>query len=242
MPALTRREGGTGLKHGQRVVLCAVAPEGWALQIEQVDVELKGQPLAAKKPLNASCRLPTSTLARRPGGVWRVPGRRPVLVSMLLNGGCGYENGTGLLAFFWRSSIGFDRVLGLLDEVTRLDASDTYPPYNIEKTGGDAYRITLAVAGFTPDELSITSEADLLTVSGKKAHSQDRQYLHQGIAARAFERQFTLADYVKVLGAKLEQGLLTIDLVREVPEVMKPRRIEIANSGKARAIENKRAA
>lgn len=143
---------------------------------------------------------------------------------------------------FWRSSIGFDRVLGLLDEVTRRDASDTYPPYNIEKTGEDAYRITLAVAGFTPDELSITSEADLLTVSGKKAESQDRQYLHQGIATRGFERQFRLADYVKVSGAKLEQGLLVINLVREVPEAMKPRRIEIANSNKAQAIENKRAA
>ena len=146
------------------------------------------------------------------------------------------------LSPFWRSSIGFDRLLGLLDEVTRLDASDTYPPYNIEKTGEDAYRITLAVAGFTPDELSITAEADLLTVSGKKADSQGRQYLHHGIAARAFERRFTLADYVKVVGAKLEQGLLVIDLVREVPEAMKPRRIEIANGNKAQAIENKRAA
>jgi molecular chaperone IbpA len=142
----------------------------------------------------------------------------------------------------WRSSIGFDRMLGLLDEVTRAETAENYPPYDIEKTGEDAYRISLAVAGFSPDELSITQEGNLLMVSGKKADSPERQYLHHGIATRAFERQFTLADFVKVTDAQLEQGLLTIGLIREVPEAMKPRRVAIANSNRPQAIESKQAA
>ncbi|HLI13504.1 MAG TPA: Hsp20 family protein [Alphaproteobacteria bacterium] len=141
-----------------------------------------------------------------------------------------------------RSSIGFDRMLDLLDEVTRAEAADNYPPYNIEKAGEDAYRITLAVAGFTPEELSITTQLNLLVVAGRKSDSEEHAYLHRGIAARIFERQFTLADYVKVVGAKLEQGLLMIDLVREVPEAMKPRRIAIASSSEPQTLEGRQAA
>src|SRR6185312_15763875 len=128
-----------------------------------------------------------------------------------------------------RFGIGFDRMADLLEGVTQTDMTETYPPYDIEKTGENAYRISLAVAGFRPDELTITTEPNLLLVSGKKADSEGKQYLHQGIAERSFERQFTLADYVKVAGASLDQGMLTIDLVHQVPEEMKPRRITIAN-------------
>ena len=142
----------------------------------------------------------------------------------------------------WRSSIGFDRMFDLLDEVARFEPADKYPPYNIEKTGEDAYRITLAVAGFTPDELTITAHPNLLVVTGRKADGPTGQYLYQGIAARAFERQFTLADHVEVAGASRKQGLLMIDLVREVPEAMKPRRILIAGGSEPKAIESSQAA
>jgi molecular chaperone IbpA len=142
----------------------------------------------------------------------------------------------------WRSSIGFDRMLDLLDEVTRVEPADNYPPYDIEKTGDNAYRLTLAVAGFAPTELTVTAQPNLLVVSGNKAGAEDRQLLHRGIATRAFERQFRLADFVKVVGARLEQGLLMIELAREVPEAMKPRRIAIANGNEPQAIEHQQAA
>lgn len=141
-----------------------------------------------------------------------------------------------------RIGIGFDRIFDLLDEVARDQAGDSYPPYDIEKTGENAYRITLAVAGFAPEELAITSHPNSLVIVGKKSGSPEGQYLHQGIGARKFERQFTLADYVKVTGAALEQGLLTIDLVHQVPEAMRPKRIEIVAGNKPRAIEGKQAA
>jgi molecular chaperone IbpA len=129
---------------------------------------------------------------------------------------------------FTRSSIGFDRLFELLEGASRGDLGDTtYPPYNIEKLSEDVYRITMAVAGFDRDELQIVSHQNTLTVSGRKKPEENRQYLHRGLAARAFQRQFNLADFVKVAGAGLENGLLTIDLVREVPEAMKPRHIEI---------------
>jgi molecular chaperone IbpA len=128
-----------------------------------------------------------------------------------------------------RATIGFDRLFDMLDSAMQFEQADSYPPYNIEKTGEDAYRITLAVAGFTPDELSITSEPNQLIVAGKKAQAGNGAYLYQGIADRPFQRQFSLADYVKVVGANLTNGILAIDLVREVPEAMKPRRIEIVN-------------
>ncbi len=142
----------------------------------------------------------------------------------------------------WRSSVGFDRMLDLLDEAIRLEPAGNYPPYNIEKTGEDRYRITLAVAGFAPEELTVTAQPNLLVIAGKKGESRDGQLLYQGIAGRAFQRQFNLADDVKVTGANLENGLLTVNLVREVPEAMKPRRIEIANGHQPQAIESKAAA
>lgn len=142
----------------------------------------------------------------------------------------------------WRTSIGFDRMLDLLEEVANFEPADHFPPYDIEKTGEDAYRITLAVAGFSPDELTITAQSNMLVVAGKKAAAQDGEFLYRGIASRAFERQFRLADFVKVAGARLENGLLTVDLVREVPEAMKPRRIAIASGARANAVTSQKAA
>jgi molecular chaperone IbpA len=137
-----------------------------------------------------------------------------------------------------RSLIGFDR---MFEDALRLSADDNYPPYNIEKTGEDAYRVTLAVAGFTPDELTITWQPNSLLVAGKKAEQNDAEYLHRGIAGRSFQRELSLADYVKVSGTSLENGMLCIDLVREVPEALKPRRIEIANNNQPQQIEGKAA-
>jgi molecular chaperone IbpA len=129
---------------------------------------------------------------------------------------------------FARSSIGFDRFFELLDATGRLGEPDSgYPPYNIEKLGEDAYRITMAVAGFDRDELQVVARQNTLTIAGRKKNEENRQYLHRGLATRAFERQFNLADYVRVSGANLENGLLSVDLVREVPDEVKPRRIEI---------------
>ena len=139
----------------------------------------------------------------------------------------------------YRSTVGFDRLATMLDSVLSHDVSaPTYPPYNIEKTGEDAYRITLAVAGFAEDELSIEARDGVLTVAGKKAQTdeQGRTWLHRGIAERAFERRFQLADHVRPTGATVENGLLHVELVREVPEALKPRRIEIA-SARPKALE-----
>ncbi|WP_119458713.1 Hsp20 family protein [Rhodospirillaceae bacterium SYSU D60014] len=144
----------------------------------------------------------------------------------------------------YRSAIGFDRMMDLVQSTLQSEPSDNYPPYNIEKTGEDAYRITLAVAGFGLNELTLTQQQNTLLVGGQKASENGAEYLHQGIAARAFERRFSLADFVKVTGAQLENGLLSIDLVREVPEEMKPRRIAIGTGGtggKPKAIEQKAA-
>jgi len=128
----------------------------------------------------------------------------------------------------FRSTIGFDRLTRLVDAATRVDnAALAYPPYNIEKTGEDAYRLTMAVAGFSPDELDITVQENLLLVTGKAKKDEESRYLHRGIARRAFERRFSLADHIKVVGASLANGMLHVDLVREVPEVVKPRKIEI---------------
>ena len=138
----------------------------------------------------------------------------------------------------YRSTVGFDRLANLLEQVTSADvAQNAYPPYNIEKTGENAYRITLAVAGFSDDELSIEGKEGQLVVTGRKAETEDKAtVLHRGIATRAFERRFQLADHVRAVEAVTENGLLHIDLVREVPEALKPRKIEIAR-GKA-AIES----
>lgn len=131
------------------------------------------------------------------------------------------------LSPLYRTAIGFDRLAGMLENANRLESAG-YPPYNIEVTGEDEYQITMAVAGFTDDELSIESKQNELTVSGEKAGSEDdRQFLHRGIATRSFERKFQLADHVFVKGARLEHGLLHIELYRELPEALKPRSISI---------------
>lgn len=140
----------------------------------------------------------------------------------------------------YRATVGFDQIADLMDRVLTNDVSrDSYPPYNIEKTNEDAWRISIAVAGFTEDELSVELRDKALFVSAKKAAEDERTYLHRGIATRAFERRFHLADHVRVSGATHENGMLHIDLIREVPEALKPRRIRIAgkNDVEAKAIE-----
>ena len=132
----------------------------------------------------------------------------------------------------YRASIGFDRIADLMDRALSSDiATPTYPPYNIEKTGENAYRISIAVAGFSPDDLTVEMKEGAVIVSGRKAaEDEGRTYLHRGIATRAFERRFALADHVRVNGASHTDGMLHIDLVREVPEALKPRKIEIARN------------
>ena len=127
-----------------------------------------------------------------------------------------------------RSTVGFDRLFDLLENQGRGSGGDNYPPFNIERRGDDSFRITLALAGFRPDDLEITAQQNLLVIQGKKRdEATSGEVLHLGIANRAFERRFELADYVRVDNAELADGLLVIDLVREIPEAMKPRRIEI---------------
>ena len=143
---------------------------------------------------------------------------------------------------FYRSAIGFDRLFNMLDQATGFDNESTYPPYNIERTGENAYRITLAVAGFTSEELKLEVKEQTLTVSGEKAaETSEKTYLHRGIAARAFERRYQLADHVDVTGANFENGLLHIDLVRNVPESKKPRSIAIGTGDSAKQLEAKAA-
>lgn len=127
-----------------------------------------------------------------------------------------------------RSTVGFDRLFDFLENA-RAEQADNYPPYDIEKVSDDRYRITLAVAGFKPGDIDITARQNLLVISGRKAENRnkDGNYVHMGIATRAFERRFELADFVRADGADLQDGLLTIDLVREIPDAMKPRKIEI---------------
>ncbi len=143
----------------------------------------------------------------------------------------------------WRSTIGFDHLADLVDSTLRQTNEDNYPPYNIERSGEDNYRITLAVAGFGAGDIAVTAEQNALTIEGKKPDKAAGEFLYQGIAARPFRRMFNLADYVQVKQASFQDGLLIIDLVREVPEAMKPRRIQIAGGGPASAqIEQKQAA
>ena len=130
----------------------------------------------------------------------------------------------------WRSTIGFDRIFDLLDETQRT-VEDHYPPYNIERLGEDHYQISLALAGFTPDEVSVMAEQNVLTVEGRKSDEQKCDYLYRGISAKGFKRQFNLADYVQVKTAAFDNGLLRIELVRELPEAVKPRRIPIGGVG-----------
>ena len=136
------------------------------------------------------------------------------------------------LSPLYRSFIGFDHLASLMDAAARTDKQPSFPPYNIEALDKDKYRITMAVAGFSEDELSLQSENNTLVVSGTKAgkeQNDERKFIHQGIAERNFERKFQLGDHVKVLGADLANGLLSIDLEREIPEALKPRKIEIGS-------------
>jgi molecular chaperone IbpA len=135
----------------------------------------------------------------------------------------------------YRASVGFDQIADMMDRVLTSDVSvPSYPPYNIEKTADDAYRISLAVAGFAADDLAIEVKENALIVTAKKTPAKDEKtFLHRGIATRSFERKFQLADHVKVTGASHENGMLHIELVREVPEALKPRRIEIARGAPA---------
>jgi len=136
------------------------------------------------------------------------------------------------LSPLYRATVGFDQLAEMMDRVLEKDVSrETYPPYNIEKTGDDAWRITVAVAGFTDAELGVEVKENALVIAASKAAEDgERKYLHRGIATRAFERRFQLAEHVKVTGASHETGLLHVDLLREVPEALKPRRIEIAST------------
>lgn len=149
------------------------------------------------------------------------------------------------LAPLYRATVGFDQIADLMDRVLTSDVSQpTYPPYNIEKTSDDTYRISIAVAGFTDEDLSIEVREKALIVSARKAEEQEsRTFLHRGIATRAFERRFHLADHVQVTGAAHENGMLHIDLKREIPEALKPRRIEIGGSdaSEVKTVEGKKA-
>lgn len=145
----------------------------------------------------------------------------------------------------YRSAIGFDRLAHLFNEAQRAESAPSYPPYNIELIAEDKYRITMALAGFERSELEIESERDLLKIVGRKQKAENQTtFLHRGIAARDFEHSFRLADHVKVIGAKLENGLLNIELIREIPEVHKPRKIAIdgENLELVRASEQRQAA
>jgi molecular chaperone IbpA len=137
----------------------------------------------------------------------------------------------------YRSTVGFDRLFSMLDQGSGFDAAPGYPPYNIERTGENDYRITVAVAGFGENELSIEAKENTLTIRGEKQDKQEKtgEVIYQGIAARAFERVFQLADFVVVKGAALENGLLHVDLLREIPEAKKPRTIPIGKNGAAKA-------
>ncbi len=145
------------------------------------------------------------------------------------------------LSPLYRSTVGFDRMFGLLDSLGGDTPAQTYPPYNIERTGENDYRITMAVAGFGEDDLTIEVKENTLTVKGEKkseTEETEREFLYRGIASRAFERRFQLADHVEVKGANLVNGLLHVDLVREIPEAMKPRTVSIGNAtAKAKQID-----
>ena len=141
----------------------------------------------------------------------------------------------------WRSTIGFDHLFDILDEVQRT-AEESYPPYNIERLDENRFQISVALAGFTPDEVILTVERNVLTLEGQKAEKEERTFVHRGMT-RSFKRQFTLADHVEVKGARFENGLLVVELQREIPEAMKPRRNALtgASTGQVKQIEGKAA-
>jgi molecular chaperone IbpA len=148
---------------------------------------------------------------------------------------------------FWRTSVGFDRLFDLMDQSLRFEPEDHYPPCNIVRTGEDRYRITLAVAGFKPEQIGVTVHQNVLTINGRANEPQgEAEYLYRGIAGRPFERRFNLADYVEVTQASFEDGLLQIELKREVPEALKPRKIDIyvgkGQDDKVKSIEHSKVA
>ncbi len=148
------------------------------------------------------------------------------------------------LSPLYRSTVGFDRLFSLLDQTAGFENGATYPPYNIERTGDNSYRVTIAVAGFSESDLTVEAKENTLTVEGEKHPDRDAhsvEVLYQGIAARAFERVFRLAEFVEVKSAKLEKGLLHIDLVREIPEAMKPRTIRINSAPESKVLDAKAA-
>jgi len=135
---------------------------------------------------------------------------------------------------FWRMSIGFDRLHAMMDESLRADPEEQYPPYNIIRTGEDTFQISLAVAGFKPDQITVTAERDILLIAGRNDDKpDDAHYLYRGIAGRSFQRRFNLAEYVEVKAASMEDGVLQIQLERRIPEPMKPRKIEIKSAAGA---------
>jgi molecular chaperone IbpA len=151
------------------------------------------------------------------------------------------------LSPLYRSTIGFDRLFNMIDQAAGFESAPTYPPYNIERTGENAYRISVAVAGFAANELSIETKENSLTIRGSRereteSETGNREILYQGIAARAFERRFQLADHVQVTGASLENGLLHVDLLRELPEAQKPRQIPISTEGAKPTVSASKAA
>ena len=177
--------------------------------------------------------------AGRPDGVrWELPEDPAPPVSMLLRKEDVEMRTEYDFSPLFRSTVGFDRMFDLLQHATRGGVDENYPPYDIERTGEDSYRVTLAVAGFKPDDLNVVAQQNMLVVTGERRSraeanggEQQRQVLHRGIAGRSFERRFELADHVKVAGADLADGLLTIELKREIPEAMRPRRIEVGSAG-----------
>jgi len=142
----------------------------------------------------------------------------------------------------WRSTIGFDQLADFVDSSLQQTADDNYPPYNIERSGEDRYRITLALAGFAADDVSVTAEQNSLTIEGRKDGKEDREYLYHGIANRSFRRVFNLADYVQVKEASFKDGLLTIDLAREIPDAMKPRRVNINGADAPQQLDQQKVA
>ena len=177
--------------------------------------------------------------AGRPDGVrWELPGDPAPPVSMLLRKEDVEMRTEYDFSPLFRSTVGFDRMFDLLQHATHGGVDENYPPYDIERTGEDSYRVTLAVAGFKPDDLNVVAQQNMLVVTGERRSraeanggEQQRQVLHRGIAGRSFERRFELADHVKVASADLADGLLTIELKREIPEAMRPRRIEVGSAG-----------
>jgi molecular chaperone IbpA len=225
--AVGRRDGQDG----------AAGRDGIAGKIEQIH-EAK---ICTPGALNKAKILAISSSRRPNGGAAVRPSGGP-FYCMSLSGG--YAMRQFDLAPLYRNTVGFDRLFSMLDQIGGTETTPSYPPYNIERTGENAYRISVAVAGFSQDDLSIEVKENALTIRGEKKGNVEQRadVLYQGIAARTFERRFQLADYVQVTGASLENGLLHVELVREIPEAKKPRQIAINGARAPQTIEARKAA